>query len=69
MPNVDSFSSEEIKSVVTSLPVQDLNKDVNGEIHAEMEDDLEDFSPGKFILLIINVWTLKFYKFSCPSYS
>lgn len=46
MPNADSLTSEGIKSEETSLTVQDLHKDVNGEMHAEMEDDLEGFSPG-----------------------
>ncbi|KAG8175240.1 hypothetical protein JTE90_012608, partial [Oedothorax gibbosus] len=45
LPNADSFTSDGIKSEDTST-VQDLNKDVNGELHAEMEDDLEGFSPG-----------------------
>ncbi|GIX79106.1 INO80 complex subunit D [Caerostris extrusa] len=46
MPNVNSFSNEAIKSVETVLPVPELNKVMNGELHTELESDLEDFSPG-----------------------
>ncbi|GIY51530.1 INO80 complex subunit D [Caerostris darwini] len=46
MPNVNSFSNEVIKSVETILPVPELNKVMNGELHTELESDLEDFSPG-----------------------
>ncbi|CAL1276039.1 unnamed protein product [Larinioides sclopetarius] len=46
IPNVNSFSNEDIKSVAVVLPVPDLNKDINGELHGDLESDLEDFSPG-----------------------
>ncbi|GFY37671.1 INO80 complex subunit D [Trichonephila inaurata madagascariensis] len=46
MPNVNSFSNEAVKSTGTVLPISDLNKEINGELHAELGSDLEDFSPG-----------------------
>lgn len=46
MPNISTYNSDISKTVETIIPISDISKDLNGQLPAEIECELEELSPG-----------------------